>query len=402
MTTPIAEKTHIPPKNWRRHSDPPILWFFVGISSVSLHLLIFWWLRSSNVFGLWLPQESQVVVPIELIEISPSTKSTSKPKSSTAIVAPKPKISAKQSVSTSLSKTEQTIPKNQDSSASLLKKQEVVVSQAKTKPGIKKTVSQPKPTPKTTPKPIFTPESTKSTPTPIPKPKIPLSNLPWNRRQEIVLGKGKRLPNGIPLEQPTDNSSLGSTRNTPTSPKKPTSSTPSSENPNTSARNNSILPTENTPQIPTGATSPTPTENTPQPANENNPTTSGQTGSTATITPLPDQEMRQLSKDLPDVLATYQGSKTKELESTFIPSSAGLAPAQLIVSLIIDRNGNFQQAEIRQIKPIRLQSEKITYEQAIKDLFKNEQFTAGHNLDGSKPDFSNLIVRVVISSGGSN
>jgi hypothetical protein len=403
MTTPMAEKTHIPPKIWRRHSDPPILWFFVGISSVSLHLLIFWLLRSSNVFGLWLPQESQVVVPIELIEISPSTQSTSKPKSSTATAAPKPKITAKQSVSKSLLKTEQIIPKNQDSSASLLKKQEVVVSQAKTKPSIRDTVSQPKPTPTPTPKPSFTPESTKSTPTPIPKPKIPLSNLPWNRRQEIVIGKGKPLPNGIPLEQPIDNNLPKSTRNKPTSPRETTSSTASSENPNTSARNNSTLPTENTPQNPTSNISPTPTptEKTPQPS-QKNPSDSKQTGSIATITPLTDQEMRQLSRDLPDVLATYQGSNTKKLESTLMPGDGGLVPAKLIASLVIDHNGNFQQAVVIQIEPSNIESEKIIYQQAIQELFKNEQFTPASNLDGRKPELSNLFVRVIISPGSLN
>lgn len=406
MTTPVVDKTHIPSKTWRRHTDPPSLWIFAAISSVSLHLLIFWLMRSSNVYGLWFPQESQAVVPVELIEISSSAKSTT--------VSPKPK----QSVSTSAPKTAPTTPKNQDADATIVKKQDVV-SQAQTKPSIRKTVPQPKSTATTTPKPSFTPESTKSTASPTPRPQIPVGNLPWNRRQEIVLGKGKPLPNGIPSAPPTDNNQPNSTRNAPPSPRTTTPSTPSSENPKTSASDNSNLPTGNASQnqtesdnsnLPTGNasqnqtanTSPTPTGNTPQLPSQNNPNTSEQTGSVATITPLADAEVRQLSQDLPDVLATYQGSSTKELETTFIPGDAGLAPAQLIASLVIDRNGNFQQAVVIQIEPMRLESEKVSYQQAVNEMFRNEQFTAAYNRDGSKPELSNLFVRIVIGPVSSN
>lgn len=387
MTTPVAEKTHISSKAWRRHNDPPSLWVFVAVSSISLHLLVFWLMRSSNVFGLWFTQESQSVVPIELIEIAPSTKSTSEPKTSTTTSAPK----VKQSVSANIPTKSQTTPKNQDSdTTSILKKQEVV-AQAPTKVAVKKTAPQPKPTATTQPQPRFTPESNKPTPIPTPTPKIPISNLPWNRRQEIVLGKGKPLPNSIPSAQPTDNNLPDSTGDEPKSPGRMTSSTPASENPNTSTDDKPNLPRENTPENPTDKISPTP-----QVPSENNPSTAEQTGSIATITPLTDVEVRQFSQDLPDVLAQYQGSNTKELESTFIPGDAGIVPAQLIASLVIDRNGNFQQAVVIEIEPKRLQSEKMNYEQVINDMFKNEQFSAAYNKDGSKPELSNLFVRIII------
>jgi len=399
MTTPVVDKTQISSKTWRRHTDPPSLWIFVAISSVSLHLLIFWLMRSSNVFGLWFPQSSQAVVPIEFIEIVPSAESTNKPKLSTATASSKPK----QSVSTNVP-TAKTLPNNQDSGASILKKQEVV-SQAQTKPTIRKTVSQPQPTPTTQPKPSFTPESTKSTPaptpTPTPTPTIPVGNLPWNRRQEVILGKGKPLPNGIPSEQPTDNTPPNSTRNVPITPRETNASTPFPENPNTSADDNSNPSTESTPQNTTGDTSPKPIENTPLPT-QNNPNSSEQTGSIVTITPLPDNEIRQLSQDLPDVLATYQGSNTKKLESTFIPGDVGPMPAQLIASLVIDHNGNFQQVVVIQLEPMRLQSKKTIYEQTLNTLFKNEQFTPAYNRDGSKPELSNLFVKIVIAPVSSN
>ncbi|BAY16455.1 hypothetical protein NIES21_22840 [Anabaenopsis circularis NIES-21] len=390
MTTPVADKTPVPPKIWRRHNDPPSLWIFVTISSVSLHLLIFWLMRSSNVFGLWFPQQSQAIVPIELVEISPTAKS----KLPTTTVSPKPNISSQQNVARTLPETAKNIARNQDSETSILNRKEVVYPK-NPKPSVKKSVSQPKPKAQTTPKPSFTPDLTKSTPIPKATPTIPISNLPWNRRQRIILGKGKPLPSGIPSEQPT-NSTTGTENNprTPIGSPSPgstdnTSNTPLQRNPTTSPS-------------PTNKTSPIPTRNTPQTPTDKNPTTSEQAGSTITIVPFADQEMRQLSKDLPDVLAKYQGSGTKTLAANSLDGENGLAPAQLIASFVIDKNGNFQQAVVIEIQPSNLQSEKNLYQQAINELFRNEKFTPAYNQDGSKPDLSNLFVKITIQPVNSN
>lgn len=376
MTTPVADKTPMLPKIGRRHSDPPSLWIFVAMSSVSLHLLVFWLMRSHNVFGLWFPQQSQTDIPIEFVEISPTAKSK----------LPATTVSAKPNISRTLPATAKTPPGNQDSGTSILNKKEVVVSQKNTKPIVKTAVFQPKPTPTTTPKPNFTPPFTQSTPTPRPTPIVPVGNLPWNRRQRIVLGEGTPLPSGIPSEQPpnsttpTENPSPDSTENT--------SSTTTQRNPNT--------PTNNAPQTPTDQSSPTPTNNTPQTPTENNPSTSEQTGSTVTIQPLAEDEMRLLGQDLPDVLAKYQGSNTKKLAANSLDGEIGLAPAQLLASFVIDQNGNFQDVVVLKIYPPSLQGEKKAYKQAITELFSNEKFIPGQNHDGTKPDFSNFYVRITI------
>ncbi|MFN6570772.1 hypothetical protein [Dendronalium sp. ChiSLP03b] len=93
MTTSVADKTPTSEKVWRRHTDPPSLWIGVAISSVALHLLAFWLMRS-YVFKLWFPQQSQAVVPIEFVEISPKAKS----------VAPNPVSITQNSQATKLSK----------------------------------------------------------------------------------------------------------------------------------------------------------------------------------------------------------------------------------------------------------------------------------------------------------
>ncbi|BBD65079.1 hypothetical protein NIES4072_12570 [Nostoc commune NIES-4072] len=91
MPLSVADKTPIPSKVWRRHTDPPALWISVIIGSVSLHLLAFWLMRSSQFSRLW-HQPNQATIPIEIVEIS------SEPKPRTRKVASEPKpVSPKES-----------------------------------------------------------------------------------------------------------------------------------------------------------------------------------------------------------------------------------------------------------------------------------------------------------------
>ncbi|MEH2440296.1 MAG: hypothetical protein V7K16_08375, partial [Nostoc sp.] len=231
-----------------------------------------------------------------------------------------------------------------------------------------KAIATPKPTvtPKAiaTPKPTVTPKAI-ATPKPIvtPTPTVPVGNLPWKRRQEITLGKGTALPTGIPSTPPT----------------------------------------------PTGETSPTPARETPPPSTRETPSTPTGGASVAIVAPLLRNEMikfiqtRGFRQDaLPDVIASYTGSNAKQLDSSFLPGDSEIKPAQMLVSLIIDRNGKFQQAVVLEIEPTTLQTEKTTYERVLNDVFKTENFLAAHNNDGKKPDLSNLFVRIKIQPANSN
>ncbi|MEH2173835.1 hypothetical protein [Nostoc sp.] len=380
MTPSVADKTPIPAKVWRRHTDPPGLWIFVVVSSASLHLLVFWLMRSSNAFSLWFPQQNQSAVPIELIEIAPKTKSIIKSKSTAKIVSSKPLSSTQKSVPARSSQTARTTPRNQDFGAinspkNLQKKSRIYASQPNSEPSRQQIVptptpkpiakATPTPTPKATPKPIAkaTPTPTpKATPTPIakatPTPTVPVGNLPWKRRQEIKLGKGTQLPTGIPSNRPV---SEPSTRETP------------------------ATSTRETPATSTGG------------------------ASVAVVAPLSRNEVISLIQSkgfrqdaLPDVIALYRGSNTKQLDPSFLVHNSELEPAQLLASLIIDQNGNFQQAVILEIEPAKLQSEKSTYEQVLSEVFKTENFFAAHNNDGTKPELSNLYVRIKMQPANSN
>ncbi|MEH2124976.1 hypothetical protein [Nostoc sp.] len=420
MTPSVADKTPIPTKVWRRHTDPPGLWIFVVVSSVSLHLLVFWLMRSSNAFSLWFPQQNQSAVPIELIEIAPKSKSIIKSKSKAKIVSSKPLSSDQKSVPARSSQTARTTPINQDFGAinspeNLQKKSRIYASQPNSEPSRQQIVptptpkpiakATPTPTPKVIPKPIAkaTPTSTpKVTPKPIakatPTPTVPVGNLPWNRRQEIKLGKGTQLPTGIPSNRPVLEPE---NRETP--------ATSTTDTPATSARETPATSTRETPATSTRETPATSTRQTPATSTRQTPATSTRGASVAIVAPLSRNEVISLIQSkgfrqdaLPDVIALYRGSNTKQLDPSFLVSNSELEPAQLLASLIIDQNGNFQQAVVLEIEPAKLQSEKSTYEQVLREVFKTENFLAAHNNDGTKPELSNLYVRIKMQPANSN
>ncbi|MEH1765646.1 hypothetical protein [Nostoc sp.] len=385
MTPSVADKTPIPAKVWRRHTDPPGLWISVVVGSVSLHLLVFWLMRSSNAFSLWFPQQSQSAIPIELIDIAPKTKSIIKSKSTAKTVSSKPLSSHQKSVPPARPlQTGRTTPRNQDfgvinSTDNPQKKSRTVASQTNRKLFRRQIVPTPKPTPTATPKPTptATPKPTptatpKPTPTATPKPTptVPVGNLPWKRRQEIKLGKGRPLTAGIPSNRP-----VLEPENRETPP------TPTRETPPASTRETPATPTRETPPASTGG------------------------ASVAIVAPLSRDEVISLIQSrgfrqdaLPDVIALYKGSNTKQLDSSFLVQNSGLKPAHLLASLIIDSNGNFKQAVVLEIQPAALQSEKTTYEQVLNEVFKTENFLPAHNNDGKKPGLSNLYIRVTIQT----
>ncbi|MEH2465951.1 hypothetical protein [Nostoc sp.] len=403
MIPSVADKTPIPAKVWRRHTDPPGLWISVVIGSVSLHLLAFWLMRSSNAFSLWFPQQSQSVVPIELIDIAPKTKSITKSKSTAKTVSPKPLSSTQRSAPARSIQTARTTPRNQhfgaiNSAENLQQKSRTYTFQSNSRPIRQQRVLT------ATPKPIATPKSTpiatpKSTPIATPKPTVLVGSLPWNRRQEIKLGKGTPLSTGIP-----SNSPVSEAENRETPPRIPTQ-----ENPPTRTRETPLTRTRETPSTPTKETPSTPTKETPSTPTKETPSTPTGGASVAIVAPLLRDKVSNLIQSgrlrqdaLPDVIALYRGSNTKQLDSSFLPSDSKVKPAQILASLVIDNKGNFQQALVIEIEPATSQSEKSTYERILNEVFKTENFLAAHNNDGTKPDLSNLYVWIKIQPANSN
>ncbi len=342
-------------ENFRRHTDPAWLWIVVSTASVSLHLLVFWLMRSTDEFPAWFPQSDQSSVPIDFLEISSEQKSIIKPKSTT------PKVKQQSSFSLSPQSSDIThsnqdhseinpsdnLPQQHKNQKPEVTKPEVlkpeVLKPEVTKPEvIKPEVIKPEVT-----KPLIRQQSYPTNATPETTPIIPERELPWNRRQEVILGKETVLPSDIPADSPT-----------------PAVEPPL--NPNSE---------------------PSPTVN--------------QGGAIATIAPVLKEEVNELIQQgeiradgLPDVLAEYKGSTEKELELSSLPGDEIIKSANILISLIIDSNGYFQQAEIITIEPEVLSGEISIYEQAINQIFAQERFLAGYNQDGSKPDLSNLYIRL--------
>ena len=372
-------------KNLRRHhhhhSDPPWLWTVVCISSVSLHLLVFWLMRSSNEFQAWFPQSNQSSIPIDFIEIASEPKSTNKLQSTTPKIKPQSSFSSSpksapitpnnqddgeitsrinlpeqdktQKTEVKKPEVEKTEVRKPEVEKTEVRKPEVEKSEVR-KPEVRKPEVEKREIEKSEPeKPPVRQQSYPTNPipetTPEPTPIIPESELPWNRRQEVKLGEGTLLPQDIPTDSPT-----------------PTAEPSANPNPKSS------------------------------------PITNGG-GAIATVSPIMKEEVSELIQQkqliadaLPDVLAEYKGSTEKELEVSLLPNDEDLKPANILASLVIDKNGQFQQAIIITIEPAALRSQANIYEQALNQIFAQESFLAAYNQDGSKPDLSNLYIRLKI------
>jgi hypothetical protein len=347
VTNNHLNDSSITSKNFKRHTDPPWLWTFVCIGSVSLHLLVFWLMRSSNEFQAWFPQSNQSSIPIDLIEIASEPKSQIKTQSTTPKIKPKSSFSTSpKSASVKLSNQDDAdssvnLPEQDKSEKPKVRKLQVEKPEVR-KPEVEKTEVEKTEVEKTeVEKPPVRQQSYPTNPTPEPTSIIPESERPWNSRQEVKLGEGTLLPKDIPADSPT----------------------PTTE-----------------PSL-----------------------TANRGGAIATVSPILKEEVSELIQQkqliadaLPDVLAEYKGSTEKELEASILPSDEDLKPANILASLIIDKNGQFQQAIVITIEPAALRSQANIYEQALNQMFAQESFLAAYNQDGSKPDLSNLYIRLKI------
>jgi hypothetical protein len=377
VTNNHLNDSSITSKNFKRHTDPPWLWTFVCIGSVSLHLLVFWLMRSSNEFQAWFPQSNQSSIPIDLIEIASEPKSQIKTQSTTRKIKPQSSFSTSpKSASVKLSNQDDAdssvnLPEQDKSEKPKVEKPEVrklevektevekteVEKPEVEKPEVEKTEVEKTEVEKTevektevektevekteVEKLPVRQQSYPTNPTPEPTSIIPESERPWNSRQEVKLGEGTLLPKDIPADSPT----------------------PTTE-----------------PSL-----------------------TANRGGAIATVSPILKEEVSELIQQkqliadaLPDVLAEYKGSTEKELEASILPSDEDLKPANILASLIIDKNGQFQQAIVITIEPAALRSQANIYEQALNQMFAQESFLAAYNQDGSKPDLSNLYIRLKI------
>ncbi|WP_303862960.1 hypothetical protein [Cylindrospermopsis raciborskii] len=327
----------------QRVIDSPGLWILAFLGSISLHVLVFWWLSSSKLFGFWVPlsQSAQDNVVVELVDVPDSVEPQKQvPKSEPALAKPNPSPFT---------------PKQPNSSTTKKVVEKAVAQVVVPKPSNSNLNRSPAASPR---------ENQPNTPL-IPKP-IPGKFLlpptppkesnarPWDIRPEKVeLREGESEP--LP-EIPNDKLS------------KLLTPSPS--------------PTGN----PTPETSPVVDNSQPQLFTFN-------------IQPLNTEDIQDLRKkgtiraDIPQVLPKYEGENSKQLEIN-VPSGQTQI-FTILVSLIVDQYGKFQGLSI--IDPNIPEKDKSAYEQELQQLFKEEKFVGGSNNDGSRPEKSNLYVRVTIT-----
>ncbi|MBW4477308.1 MAG: hypothetical protein KME54_10605 [Tolypothrix brevis GSE-NOS-MK-07-07A] len=402
----------------RRHNDPPGLWVAVFTSSVALHLLLFWLIRYSNAFNLWFPRDSQAIIPIEIIEISPTT-SKAKPQLKAKTVSPP---SANQQSST-------VTPRNENSggiNVGAIRKQRernTSVSKSNTQLVPKESVY--------IPKPIFSPTTTATqsqsigedsqTPrqpigedsqTPTRRtPRQPIgedSQTPTRRTPRQPIGEDTQTPRRRTPRQPIGEDTQTPRRRTPRQPIGEDTQTPRRRTPRQPIGEDSQTPTRRTPRQPIGEDSQTPTRRTPrQPIGEDSqtPPTSGKTPQPATgggiiaISRFLSREEQKslMGSPLPEglILPEHIGSNEKQIDSISLKPNLELPEKEFLVSLVIDETGNFQEASVvdRAIAP----AERGKYQQFANYIFQGEKFQPARYQNGTPVlEWTNRFVRIKI------
>ena len=408
--TQSVDQTSITDVTSRRHNDPPGLWIAVVTSSVALHLLLFWLMRYSNPFSLWFPQPNQAIIPIEVIEISPSS-SKAKP--------PKPQVKTKTVSPPSANQQSSTVtPRNENSGGinfSAIRKQRernTFVSKSNTQLVPRQSVS--------TPKPIFTPTQSQpiSEDSPIPSrrtPRQPISEdspIPSRRTPRQPISEDSPIPSRRTPRQPISEDSPIPSRRTPRQPISEDSPIPSRRTPRQPISEDSPILSRRTPRQPISEDSPILSRRTPrQPISEDSPIPqSRKTPQPATgagiiailrfLTPdeLTPDEQRILNPDpLPkgSILPKHIGSDEKLIDSISLKPNLDLPEKEFLVSLVIDQTGNFVQAEVvdRAIAP----KEKPKYQEFANSVFRGEKFQLARYPNGTPVlKLVNRLVRIKI------
>jgi hypothetical protein len=391
MTTTVVEKTAITPdKSRRRHQDPSWLWMAVFTGSMVLHLLGFLLLRSSDEFTPWFPQTNQEPIAVDLIELDPQATTIAK--------TPSQKSPASQ--------TPDNQTKTENTNLSLVdtkKNDPVIVNSPTPTPSI-----EPTPTQQAVEEPTTQPTPTQQTveePTtqPISTPKVPPGELPWQgKRQNLQYGEGKELPSELPenLRNTTTNNSQATN---PTSPPESNQDNPpqSPSQPGESGENTTTSNSENSPPnqsnpSESGENATASSQENPQPDNNSQPQASG--GLIAKWQFLTPQEQRiKIKKDPPPkdlILPQYTGSKEPEINITD-NSNQDLPPGRFLISLVIDRNGQWVGAELVESDLPRPDKQKVV--NLAQEIFQGETF-APHRFpdDRTPPELSNLFVWITI------
>ncbi|WP_017315920.1 hypothetical protein [Mastigocladopsis repens] len=425
MTQSVADKTPIPDKALRRHSDPQTKWIAVATISVALHLLLFWLLRSYS-YNLLLQRSSSNPVSVDFVEISSRRKAPSKAKP----VSPKRASTTQKSAVARSSKpvaqenlTAKSTSTVEDSNAiALTNTNKARTSQPKVditppssqRPIFEQKEAQPKPQPATSeptrqlePTPSPTPFDNE-TPEPTPSP-TPFDN---------------ETPEPTPSPTPFDNENLEPT---------PSPNTADSTDTDTQNQANQELGEQNQASKPqNNTTDSTPTDSSaetgeqPQPPSDTGtPEIPGQPDGEVTVgkgtplediappvkpqqSPLDEQkgggvalatweiEADAIKKDIQDNPPQIVGDiREKELEFLALNRELGDQPIEFRAVLLIDSSGNLNSILLDPSLKIP-EAQATQYQEYAEEIFKGQKFIPASNDNGNNPPLSELVVRIRI------
>ncbi len=386
MTQSVADKTPIPEQTWRRHTDPPGLWIVIITGSVTLHLLLFWLVRS---FGLSLPhQHSSSAVPIEFIEIAPKTRVKARPQSKAKPVPPHPQTTIQKSVSANLPKRitqEKFTPKSalEDSNTIAFANNKQVSKSQSTK------LKLPKKNFTTPAKLKFTTELTLPPKlVTIPSPDIPHNIKPTHIHRIHTPGNSHPQPKFSPSIAPeqSDQASTLPLHNTINS--REFSSPP----PEQQEIPPSLPPVNNGEAI--GEAPKNQLGETPRTQKPQMPTKVATQPSPPGLVATWNIEANGVQKDRPENLAKPIGiSREKDLNLPSLDGVLSNQPVEFQASLIIDREGKLLDIVIEPTIP---EPKRTQYREYTQKVFQGQKFIPATSSNGDKPPLSNLVVKITI------
>lgn len=422
MTQLLFDKSSIPDKTWRGNTDSPGLWIAIIISSVALHLLLFWWMYA-KVFSRF-QQQSSSATPIELVDISPKSHSKTRSQSRVKRVSPNRRSTTRRSVSASLPKpvtpqnltAEPPLESEDRSAIAFPKNKKAIASQHHTVAVSKKTVKITAIKDKLNPETVY-----KSEPT-LPKTsdsrkRVTAKILP---KTPVHKHREPKLSSQTPIHktsEPTPSSQTSVNRKpTVPSPQTPlnTNTDPlSPQDPLSSEQNQSLSTPDTTDSTNTASTTPS------SPVTSEQPPSTSTTGSPIRLPGQPQEQVRvgkatPLDKnggglveatwevepsrvDIQDSPAKIIGSlKEKLLNVPGLSTQGNFQPIDFKASLVIDDTGKLKLIIIDPRDTNISQAQSLQYQQYVQEIFQDAKFLPATNANGKKPPLSQIEIHIKI------
>jgi hypothetical protein len=401
------------------------LWIAVATISFTLHLLLFWLLRSYS-YNLLSQRNSSNPIPVEFVEIPSQPKASSNAK---PVLSTKPSTTQKSSVTSSpkLATQGNLTPKStstiEDSNAIALanptspKTSQPQVKDKTQQPLKKQVIKQPQPNPQPiatsqptrqpepfiakTPEPPLqpipedTPQAQQPQPTHSQTPEPPLQPTPKAQQPQPTPEPTTSADNSDTQNQPLQNQTPNPQNNT-TDSTRPDSSPDTGEQPkplNESTESPGTLPRQPDQQVAYGKETPLP--DLAPPVKPEQPPLDEQKGAGVALATWEidtDAIKKDRQDNPPQIPADF---KEKQLDSLPLNTELSEQPVEFKALLIIDSGGNLNTIFLDPKQKIP-EPQATQYKEYAEKIFKGQKFIPASSNNGNKPDLGQLVVNIKI------